>query len=380
MVRKKTCSDKGGQEMSLTLNNNETEKRNPAAVETTRESRRNLNAVAKRKRPSAAAGSAQQNVNLSDGSDEVEQPDLAGADDQRQAAMVKAITAQVLSTLEARDKPKGRKKSKKRRRISPTPVVSGTDSDDSSSSSSSSDSDSDTSSDNELDTPSSARLSCPIASQIDGKLKNKIWQNKYIDLAKLLPQTKPFTSDSISFQSTGRSQFKVTKSKQKMVLNNIEQWTTAFLRFVAIYSERFPKEIPQVIKHGELVRDLASRRTGMAWLEYDQQVRRDIEVRSIHWGEFHTEYWVMANTPRQGSFSNSDQPFRDNSKGFRARHKSRIPNGHCYMFHKKGKCAKPSCPYQHSCFQCGQSHSVLSCSNKRPNTQKASNRNQFLAK
>ncbi|XP_033732407.1 uncharacterized protein LOC117321892 [Pecten maximus] len=114
MVRKKTCSDKGGQEMSLTLNNNETEKRNPAAFETTRESRRNLNAVAKRKRPSAAAGSAQQNVNLSDGSDEVEQPDLAGADDQRQAAMVQAITAQVLSTLEARDKPKGRKKSKKK--------------------------------------------------------------------------------------------------------------------------------------------------------------------------------------------------------------------------------------------------------------------------
>jgi len=39
---------------------------------------------------------------------------------------------------------------------------------------------------------------------------------------------------------------------------NIEHWTTAFLRFIAIYSEKFPEETPHLVKHAETVRSLAA--------------------------------------------------------------------------------------------------------------------------
>ncbi|KAL5008612.1 hypothetical protein ScPMuIL_014193 [Solemya velum] len=184
------------------------------------------------------------------------------------------------------------KKSRKRHRHkSPRGTPSGSDRDistssDSSACSSESGSSSESDEDSSGFSGSRTRISSTIASQIDQKLKNKIWQRKYINLAKLLPQYKDTSAygESIHLQSTGRSQFRLLKKKSAPTIRTIDQWTSAFLRYVAIYAEKFPKEIPQVIKHGEIVRDLAARKTGDAWFIYDQRVRAEIEVSDFPWG------------------------------------------------------------------------------------------------
>lgn len=104
----------------------------------------------------------------------------------------------------------------------------------------------------------------------------------YIDFEKLLP-TEDFGAEemSVHLRSSGKSELKLVKSKNRKSIKSIDQWTAAFLKFLAIYSEKFPKLIPSVIKHGEIVRELASRRTGMSWLLYDKQVGKDIEATAI---------------------------------------------------------------------------------------------------
>lgn len=69
--------------------------------------------------------------------------------------------------------------------------------------------------------------------------------------------------------------------------------------------------VSAVIKHGEIVWELASRRTGMSWYLYDKQVRKDIEARAIPWGKLHYEYWVLATTSKQSA---NVQKFRAKSQ------------------------------------------------------------------
>lgn len=275
-----------------------------------------------------------------------------------QPQLVAAVTEQVLQALSNENKT-GEKRRKRQQKGSDSkrqraPSSSGTDSDSNEESSS----DSDSSSSSESDSDDYDLLSDPTTSQIDAKLKNKIWQNKYVDFIKLLPKDDLALDKSLRLQSAGNSEFKFVASKPKKSIKSIEQWTSAFLKFLAVYSEKYPKQIPAVIKHGEIVRELASRSFGLAWLTYDKQVRKDIEVRSIPWGQLHYEYWVMATTFRQPQ---TQFNFRGKPVQQRVQYRNRIPQGFCYAFHKNGKCSHQQCQYKHICFQCRKTHSILHC-------------------
>lgn len=175
---------------------------------------------------------------------------------------------------------------------------------------------------------------------------------------KLLPKDDLALDKSLRLQSAGNSKYKCVASKPKKSIKSIEQWTSAFLKFLAVYSEKYPKQIPAVIKHGEIVRELASRCLGLAWLTYDKQVRKNIEVRSIPWGQLHYEYWVMATTFRQPP---TQFNFHGKHVQQRVPYRNRIPQGFCYAFHKNGKCSNQQCQYKHICFQCKKTHSILHC-------------------
>lgn len=113
----------------------------------------------------------------------------------------------------------------------------------------------------------------------------------YIEFEKLLPEEGlGFENMSVHLQSSGKLEFKLVKSKNKNSIKSIDQWTSFFLKLLAIYSEKFPKLVSAVIKHSEIVWELASRRTGMFWYLYDKQVRKDIEAKAIPWGKLHYEY------------------------------------------------------------------------------------------
>ncbi|XP_061179498.1 uncharacterized protein LOC133188132 [Saccostrea echinata] len=204
--------------------------------------------------PTAAAGSAAQRVVMNqevDGSSQnAVQPEVPPI----QPQLVASVTEQVLQAL-SREEKRGTKRSKgqknSKHKKPRTPRSSGTDFDDSDESLD--DSDSDSSSSSESDSDDCKLLSDPTTSLIDLKLKNKIWQNKYVDFFKLLRRDDLTSDKSLRLQSAGNSEYKFVASKPKESIKTIGQWTTALLNFFAVYSEKYLKQIQAVIKHGEIV-------------------------------------------------------------------------------------------------------------------------------
>ena len=73
-----------------------------------------------------------------------------------------------------------------------------------------------------------------ISSQISQKIKKKIWRNQFIDLAVLLPNTYTSnTNSNFHLEMSPNAQKSLVHNQTKKIFN-IDMWTTAFLRFMAI--------------------------------------------------------------------------------------------------------------------------------------------------
>ena len=134
-------------------------------------------------------------------------------------------------------------------------------------------------------------ISTPISAQIPTKLKKKIWKKRYIDIGLLLPKVNlqpDFQKFSLEVSPNADISL-VPKSKTKKIFS-IELWTTAFLRYIAVYTEKFPGENQQLLKYCEIIRDLAQRKHGLAWSHYDQNFRLLRENFPVPWDRIHTEY------------------------------------------------------------------------------------------
>ena len=96
-------------------------------------------------------------------------------------------------------------------------------------------------------------------------------------------------------------------------LYNIEQWTAAFIRYMAIYAEKFPEAIPHLAKHAEMVREMATSQNSNAWLVYEQRVRMDRQARGLPWEVFNIEFYIIATRARDsklsGTFVTRDNTF-----------------------------------------------------------------------
>ncbi|XP_063416232.1 uncharacterized protein LOC134697875 [Mytilus trossulus] len=162
------------------------------------------------------------------------------------------------------------------------------------------------------DLPATDSISTSIAAMVDPGIKHKIWQDKYIDLSVLLPQNclPNAKKNGLQFQVSRNSTLSLGSNKPRFYISSIEQWTTAFLRFMAIYSEKCPESTAYLAKHAEIVRDLASTQSSNnSWLTYDQQVRMDRQIRGVPWHSLNMEFYIMAPRPQQGS-QQGNRPFR----------------------------------------------------------------------
>ena len=98
----------------------------------------------------------------------------------------------------------------------------------------------------------------------------------------------------MQFQVLANSTLSVIPNKTMYSLHNIEQWTTAFIRSMAIYAEKFPEAIPHLAKHAEMVREMATSQNSNAWFVYEQRVRMDRQARSLPWEDLNIEFYIMA--------------------------------------------------------------------------------------
>ena len=79
----------------------------------------------------------------------------------------------------------------------------------------------------------------------------------------------------------------LTTKQPKLEIYTIDQGTSAFIVYVAIYAERYTLDTSGLVKHIEIVRDFGSR-GGHAWRIYDDNFRtcHSNDPSRLKWGDF----------------------------------------------------------------------------------------------
>ena len=108
---------------------------------------------------------------------------------------------------------------------------------------------------------------------VPDKIKDQIWLSKFIDFGILLKSAKELsnlvdqgTTWELYFKN---GQFLVAPSRVTSTKLNIEQWSSAFIIFMAVFLERHPNRSQEILKNFQDVKIAASR--SITWWKYDQQ-------------------------------------------------------------------------------------------------------------
>ena len=200
-------------------------------------------------------------------------------------------------------------------------------------------------------------ISVPISSQISSRIKRKIWANKYVDFGSLLPSySMQPKQQKFTLQLSNDSTFNLIPQAHTRKITSIAQWSSAFLRFVAVYTEKAPKEAPQLMKYGEIIRDLAYRRPGLAWYYYDTQFRQLRESVAYRWDMIYYDLWVPAATSLFQNFSRQRQ---QSNPAFQKQSSPFLRNC-CWAYNRSG-CTRTECKFPHTCGICKGSHPAKDC-------------------
>ena len=102
------------------------------------------------------------------------------------------------------------------------------------------------------------------------KVKSKIWTKEYLELSTLLQEEDQEMELQISSHSAKLTFTLVPKNKKEV--NTIAKWIKVFNCFTAVYSWKWPEEVPGLLKHMEVVIGLSDDNAN--WLSYDRSLRR----------------------------------------------------------------------------------------------------------
>ena len=133
------------------------------------------------------------------------------------------------------------------------------------------------------------------------KVKNQIWAIEFIDFSVLLKSNISNTEDdqyTIKFETKKRRQPSVVlaPTAKRTTLHSIDQWTSAFQIYVAIYTERAPKDTLALMKYGSVIRDLAT--LGANWQFYDANFRKLRQSQGTPWDQIHSELRLRSHSFR----------------------------------------------------------------------------------
>jgi len=211
-------------------------------------------------------------------------------------------------------------------------------------------------------TPFTDSVSTSIFSQIKSSICKDIWRNKFVDLALLLPNSTPATAnDQITINMKDMS---VAQTQKPRRITSIEAWTTAFVRYTAVYTSRFPHQAPQLCKYMEIVRDIATRGSSLAFATYDIKFRTLRQTIPMPWDRIHMEFWLMACTASITAYQSPTtfRPQRFVSRPNNTARRNQFLKNTCWNFNKRSSCRAVSCPHPHVCGYCKGQHPAYDCS------------------
>ncbi len=197
-------------------------------------------------------------------------------------------------------------------------------------------------------------ISVPLASRVSEKTQTKIWANEYVELGSLcvsIPSDPKYNFTVNTSAKSNQPVFSLEPAQNSKRINSIDQWTSAFQIFVAVYTVRFPDMAPALMKYSATVRDLAAKNAH--WKYYDENFRFLRQKSLFPWDEIHWELWLQAHHMNRNSFQPSSQV--SSAKQL----KQPFPRGFCWKFHQGDQCF--GCNFKHECFKCGASHPAFRC-------------------
>ena len=201
-------------------------------------------------------------------------------------------------------------------------------------------------------------ISVPLSSRVPDKTQSKIWANEYIDLGTLQSFFPGDPKYNFTVKSSGSNQpvVSVEPVQNSKSITSIDQWTTAFQVFVAVYTIRFPDSASGLMKYSVTLRDLAAKN---AYSRYYHENFRYLRQTSLFpWDEVHWELWLEAH--HMAKLSSSNNP----PNSFNQQSKQSFPRGFCEDFRKGERCF--GCNFKHACFKCGGDHPATKCKSRKP--------------
>ena len=145
-------------------------------------------------------------------------------------------------------------------------------------------------------------------------------------------------------------------------ISTTDQWTSAFLLFGAIYTQRFPNAAPGMFKYCDIVCDIAVTGPLFAWCQCDKQFRQLDPVR-FSWDQPRWDLFfkVMYAKQVQGVSGRAPaSPFNKPSC------QPPFPTEYCWVYQRGGKCNTLQCKFKHVCAKCQLPHPAISCCNHIP--------------
>lgn len=201
----------------------------------------------------------------------------------------------------------------------------------------------------------------PLGSHVPLKIKEKIWNNDFIDIGSLLPKNINIETWSVTFSSNEVTvNTKQNNTKQKHI-NSFTDWIEAFNIFMAIFIQRFPDQAPFMLKYISIIKEIHDLRGLDACLFYDETFRT---LRKEHQQQWQV---VIDDIYRRAMFIRFPQ-VHNNKRHVNYQHGKRQNqsflgqgSGTCHIFSKYESCTRKHCPYPHVCRNCRGPHPVTKC-------------------
>jgi hypothetical protein len=189
-----------------------------------------------------------------------------------------------------------------------------------------------------------------------------------MDLMHFIPKGEKEDKEDTNLRLVGdkAGNFSVQQKAEKK-LQNIFQWTSAFLCYMKVYlmGGNNKKNTFDMLDYVEDIRFAATKWGGYGWRTYDEQFRVLMSsCPSMKWNEINQRLWLLHITPSaltpstSGTGTSKSTPFSNRGSGFRpsgstGSAKKAKEGKICYAFNK-GQCTRgKSCFYEHKC-ECGE--------------------------
>jgi hypothetical protein len=123
--------------------------------------------------------------------------------------------------------------------------------------------------------------------------KRKIWAGGFINLANCLPKDDDENTEKLELVK-GQLVKKINGRK----INTKDEWTTAFIRYMAVYLERNPSKNVALLRYLDNVSLAAEKFGGLGWRAYDEQFRLSVANNPQKaWTPIDNHLWLLCMTP-----------------------------------------------------------------------------------